>query len=464
MNHPLSLLLCVLLALALAVSGTVLAVSLAVSVPVENLHTRLPGSDRPPGSALSSGSTPAVRGQLIAGTGTPSTISGQWPCFRGAKHDGICDDGIALARSWPTQGPKQLWSLPLGDGYAGAAVMDGRVYVLDYDLKLSADSLRCLSLDNGQQIWCYRYPLDMKRNHGMSRTVPAVVPGCIVALGPKCHVTALDPVSGKRLWGIDLVAQYAGQCPLIDGDRVILAPGGDDALLLAVDLKTGREIWKTPNPRGWTMTHVSIVPMDVSGRKTYVYCGKGGVVGVSAEDGKVLWETTDWKISIATCPSPVVLPQGRVFCSGGYNSGAVMLQVSADGDKLNVKTIRRFKPGEFGSTQQTPIFYRDHLYGVREKDKMLVCMDANGKEVWASGSEHRFGSAPYLVADGLLYVLDDEGTLVLVDPSAQGYKELARARVLPGHESWGPIALVAGRMIVRDFTTMACLDVAAGKP
>lgn len=68
------------------------------------------------------------------------------------------------------------------------------------------------------------------------------------------------------------------------------------------------------------MTHASIVPMKLAGRRMYVYCGKGGVAGVAADDGTILWQTSEWKISIATCPSPVILPDGKVFLCGGYNS------------------------------------------------------------------------------------------------------------------------------------------------
>ncbi len=240
---------------------------------------------------------------------------------------------------------------------------------------------------------------------------------------------------------------------------MILAPAGPEVLLTAVDCKTGKPVWKSPNPRAWKMTHVSVVPMEVAGRRMYVYCGSGGVAGVAADDGSLLWDTTDWKISIATVPSPVVLPGGRVFFSGGYNSGAAMLEIQKDGARFAVKTLFKLKASRFGSTQHTPILFKDHLYGVREKDKELVCLDLKGKEVWASGSQHRFGLGPYLIADGLMYVMNDDGQLTMTEASPTGYKQLAQAQVLEGHDAWGPMALVAGRLLVRDLTRMVCLDV-----
>ncbi|HNU60471.1 MAG TPA: PQQ-binding-like beta-propeller repeat protein, partial [Aquaticitalea sp.] len=132
----------------------------------------------------------------------------------------------------------------------------------------------CLSLDDGAEIWNYAYPVKIKRNHGMSRTVPAVTEKHIVTLGPKCHVHCLDPVTGQFYWMIDLVKEYqtvvppwyAGQCPLIDGERVILAPGGS-ALLIAVDGASGKVLWQTPNPDKWDMTHSSIIPMTFQNKK-----------------------------------------------------------------------------------------------------------------------------------------------------------------------------------------------------
>jgi len=220
------------------------------------------------------------------------------------------------------------------------------------------------------------------------------------------HVSCLDPKTGRACWLIDLVRQfgakvpewYAGQCPLLDRDRAILAPGGD-ALLVALDCKTGQVVWQSPNPRGWAMTHSSIMPMEFAGKRMFVYCGSGGVAGVSADDGSLLWDTTDWKISIATVPRRD-LAWGRIFLSGGYNSGAMMLQLEESGGKIVAKTIFRLEPSIFGSTQHTPIFFDGFLYGVREKDKRLVCLDLDGHVVWSSGAEHRFGLGPYLIVMG----------------------------------------------------------------
>jgi len=448
----------------LAITAALLVAWWMSSGPALPLEERVPWQDRPAGAARTA-ALPLV-GKVANFPGKPADLPGVWPGFRGEKLDGICHETVPLARKWPAGGPPVLWSLDLGEGYAGAAVRGGRVFVLDYDREGSADALRSFSLADGKEIWRVTYPVVVKRNHGMSRTTPTVTDTELVALGPKCHALCVDPATGAIHWLLDLVRKfkatvpqwYNGQCPLIDNGRAILAVGAD-ALLVALDCKTGDVIWKSPNPNGWAMTHGSITPMEFAGRRMYVYCGKGGVAGVSVDDGKLLWDSSDWKIAIATVPSPVVLPGGRIFLSGGYNAGAMILQLTVERDQIRAHPVRRIKPSDFGSTQQTPILFENHLYGVREKDRELVCLDLEGHVVWSSGPQHRFGIGPYLVADGLIYVLDDDGKLTLAEATAGGYRQLDQAQVLDGHDAWGPMALAHGRLILRDLVRMVRVDV-----
>lgn len=421
----------------------------------------LPGGDN---AGDSSGASPLEQATLTTSGTTAGDLPGAWPGFRGPNRDAVSPDPTPLADTWPAGEPKPLWAADVGDGYAGAAVRNGRVYLMDYDRAAQADALRCLSLADGKELWKCSYPLPIKRNHGMSRTVPAVTDRFVVGLGPKCHVSCLDAVSGKYQWGIDLVreygttvpAWYAGQCPLIDGDRVILAPAGS-SLMIAVDLASGKVLWKTPNPRAWKMTHVSITPMEIAGRKTYIYCGHRGVAGIAADDGSILWETSDWKISIATVATPVPVPPNRIFLSGGYEAGAMMLEVSNGDGKWQAKPAFRLDADTFGATQQTPILHDNHLYGVRPNGE-LVCLDLQGKLRWASGMSHRFGLGPFLVANGKILVMNDDGELTMAQATAEGFKPLAQAKVLDGHDAWGPMAMAGNRLIVRDLTRMVCLD------
>ncbi|MBN2327279.1 MAG: PQQ-binding-like beta-propeller repeat protein [Candidatus Omnitrophica bacterium] len=451
-----------ILVCALAIAG-ILSIYFWYDVsPGVILEARVPGID---GESLSaSGQTvqKEIVGKLTRSSGSPADLTGAWPCFRGPDLDNICKEEF---KPWP-KGSKAAtaWAIDVGEGFAGAVILDGRVYLMDYDREQEEDALRCLSLADGEEIWRYSYPMSIKRNHGMSRTVPSVTKDWLIGIGPKCHVTCLDSESGEKKWMIDMVRDfgaevppwYAGQCPLIDGNRLILAPGGT-ALITAVDCETGEIIWETPNPNDWKMTHSSVMPMEFNGVRMYVYCASGGVVGASAEDGRILWEYPDWKISIANVPSPLTVGDGKIFLSGGYKAGSAMLQLKKVEDRIEPQLLFRLEPERFGATQHTPILFNDCIFGVRP-DGQFVCLDLDGNEKWASGGAYKFGLGSFILAGSLFYVLNDSGLLSRVEADAGQFRLVDQMQILEGHDSWGPIACASGRMILRDMTRMICLE------
>lgn len=395
-----------------------------------------------------------------------TVIPGSWPWFRGENLGNMYNGDVKAARKWPEGGPKELWSVDVGEGYAGAAINNGNVYIIDYDQKNKRDSIRCLSFDDGSEIWRYSYPVKIKRFHGMSRTVPAVTDKYVVTLGPLCHLTCVDAITGEFKWMYNLVREfgtevplwYAGQCPLIEDGKVIVAPGGDDVLMMAIDCETGEIEWKTPNPNKWEMTHTSITPMEFAGKKMYVYSANGGVTGVDASDGSILWETDEWKMR-TNVPSPLVVGDGRIFLCAGYGKGSMMLKLNDTDGKITAEPVFTLKAKVFGSEQHTPLFYGGYIYGVRI-DSQMVCMDLDGNIVWNSTSQHSFKKlGPYMIAGDLMYIMDGSGKLTLAEATPTGYVPLDEAKVLDGIESWAPMAMVAGRLIVRDFKRMVCLDV-----
>jgi outer membrane protein assembly factor BamB len=434
--------------------------------PVGDFTERQPGMDRPAGAAVTVENSPIERGQLIPGTGTPGKFTGSWPWFRGPALTITASGPPPLAREWGEKGPPALWSVEMGEGCAGAAIHKGRVFVIDYDPKNQGDALRCLSLADGKEIWRYFYPIKIKRNHGMSRTVPAVTDKYVVSIGPKCHVICVEAETGKLVWGLDLVKDfgtavpewYAGQCPIIEGDKVILAPSGE-SLAMAVELATGKVVWKTPNPRDWKMTHTSLTPMEFNGQRQYIYSASEGIAGIAADDGKLLWDSEVWKVQIAACASPVIVGADRIFFSGGYNAGCMMVQLKVENGQPVPVPLWKLKATEFGSTQQTPILHQNRLYGVRP-DGQMACLDLNGKILWTSSAAEKFGLGPYLLANGLLYILADDGRMSLAEATPAAYRRLAQAQVA-GHDAWGPMAIADGRLICRDLTKMFCLDVSA---
>lgn len=441
---------------------------------LSSLEVRMPGHDGRPATQQAANRPVDFKGVFQTFDGTPSSLPGAWPRFRGANYDNIAADTPPLADSWGPDGPPVLWTTDLGEGYAGPVVQDGRVYVLDYDEANRSDALRCFSLDDGREIWRHSYGVDVVRNHGMSRTVPAVADGCVVSIGPRCHVLCLEAQTGAFKWGIDLQQEYktaeplwyTGQCPLIDNGQVILAPGGPDALLMAVSLATGEVVWKTPNPNGWQMSHSSIMPMMIAGRRMYVYAAVGGVAGVAADGedtGALLWQVP-WDAKIVA-PSPIAIGDNRILALAGYGVGGLIVEVNAAAAGFEAQEVSRHSAKDgIAAEQHTPIVYDGLIYSIMPKDAgglraQFVCYRPDGTLAWSSGQENRFGLGPWLLADNKFYVLDDDGVLYLLRVSKERYELLDKAKVLQDHESWAPMALVHNRLLVRDMEQMACLDV-----
>lgn len=447
--------------------------------PARRLTRSLPGADGGPTEAARAVAVDVqvdLAGKLEKFDGIPSCLPGSWPRFRGADFDNICKADVKLADSWPESGPEVLWSVALGEGHAAPAVFKGCVYLFDYDEAKRSDALRCFSLADGKEIWRRSYTLPAKRNHGLSRTIPAVTEDCIVTIGPRCHVSCVETTTGKFRWGIDLQKEYGtteplwftGQCPLIDNGLALIAPGGSDVLLMAVDCKTGAVVWKVPNPNGWKMSHSSIIPMPLHGEKMYVYAAVGGMVGISTA-GKILWEIP-WSASVVA-PSPVPVAGNKIFITAGYGAGSLMVQIDKTTDGFAAKEISRTGPADWlACEQQTPILYGGLLYGIMPKDggalkQQFVCYDpaAGGEPVWSSGKTHRFGLGPFFMAAGKFFILDDSGTLTMLKASRSGYEQLAQHKVLAGQDAWGPLALAGTRMLLRDSTRMVCIELGDGK-
>jgi outer membrane protein assembly factor BamB len=395
--------------------------------------------------------------------------------FSSADYDNINKENIPLIDNWG-DGPKIEWTVDLGEGHAAPVIYNGKVYILDYNELRKRDALRCFSLKTGEELWRRSYNVHVKRNHGMSRTVPAINEKYILTIGPRCHVMCTDPNNGDLLWGIDLVKEYnteipfwyTGQCPMIDGDLAILAPGGT-SLIIAVDLATGKVVWETLNPDNWQMSHSSIMPMTLNGKKMYVYAAVGGICGISAEGddrGKILWKTIDFSPTVVA-PSPLILDNGNIFMTAGYGAGAILFNVAENNGAYSVKVIQKYIPKDgIGSEQQTPLLFNGRMFAILPKDaggmrNQFVCCDPNdGKNIlWTSGKEDRFGLGPYAIADGKFFILNDDGTLTIAKASTERFIFLDKAKIIDGMDAWGPLAFADGYLIMRDSKTMVCLNI-----
>jgi outer membrane protein assembly factor BamB len=396
-----------------------------------------------------------------------------WPQWRGPNRDNQSTE-TGLYRTWPAGGPKVLWKTAVADGYAGAAIRDGVVFVNDYDMAKKAHLVRAISLATGKDLWQFPAPVDIRPNHGISRTVPSVSAKLVFSLDPKCRFFVLDAKSGKLVWQKNLVQEYkatipgwyAGQNPLLDGDRVVLATGGD-ALAVAFEQATGKEVWRSPNPGKDVMSHVSLMPATIGGVKQYLYLTMNKVVGIAAADGALLWQIP-FATKMAACPSPLSIGDGRIFITSGYEAGSMMIQVEKGAAGFAAKKLYALTASQFNSEVHTPILYRNHLFAVGSKTRgRFTCLGLDGKVVWQSpassgdpGGARTFDLGGFLLADGMFFAVDGKsGILRLIEANTTGYKELASAQILSGEDVWGPLALSNGKLVIRDMNQMVCLQV-----
>lgn len=445
---------------------------------------RIPGMDHRP--KIEPRSDSVVIGEFFDTLASiDEVLPGEWPRFRGTDFDNISKDTTPLADSWDTLGPPVIWKVSLGEGYAGPSVRNGRVYILDYNEKRKADMMRCFSLKSGTELWRRWYYVDMKRNHGYSRTIPAVTDKYLVSVGPRSHVMCLDPVSGNLLWSIDLEKEfgipgsekgritpdfYSGQCPLIDNDIAVIAPGGK-ALMTGIECATGKVLWKTPNPDSLRMSHGSIMPMTIHGRKMYVYNAVGGVVGISAEPGdigKLLWKTTDWSPA-TTAASPLYLGNNEIAVFGSYGAGGARIRIEFDSNKYSASVTETHKSSEgLASDQQTPLLMGDYIWTVMPENagplkKQLVCYQRSDLRTtaWTSGKDNRFGRGlgPYIASGSKLYLLDDDANLFLFNLAGPSATLISKHRITEGIEAWGPMAIAGKFLIMRDSKNLVCLNI-----
>ncbi len=447
--------------------------------PVKELSENHPGLDnRPPFSSVNEDSVMIGEKYKQYDSLFQTTLTGKWPNFRGADYDNVNKEKIPLIDSFGEAGPKIIWNIELGEGHAAPVIYNGRVYILDYDERKKNDALRCFSLETGKEIWRRWYQVNLKRNHGISRTVPAITDNYIVSIGPRCHVMCCNPVTGNFLWGIDLAKEYntevplwyTGQCPLIDNNRVIIAPGGS-SLMIGIDCATGKVVWKTPNPDNLKMSHSSIIPMTFYGKKMYVYAALGALCGISAEGddtGKILWKTSAFNPSVIA-PSPIYIGQNKIYLTAGYGAGATLIEINKEETGFSAKTLQLYKPSKgMASEQQTPIIYNGLVYNIQPKDagatrNQFVCCkpDDFNNILWTSSKEERFGLGPFLLADGKFFILNDEADLTIAKLSTSKFKVLDKTKIIDGQDAWGPMAMADGYLLLRDSKTMVCIDMKA---
>lgn len=409
---------------------------------------------------------------LVVALASTSTAARDWPQFRGPNRDNVASEETGVLRAWPAGGPRVLWKVPVAEGYAGVAIKGDRLYINDYNVPKGEHWVRCLSMTTGKDLWGWSYPVAIRPNHGITRTVPAIGEKLVFSLDPKNRLHALDALTGKLVWQKNLIDEYkatipgwyVGQNPLLDGNRLIIATGGD-ALVVAMDQTSGKELWRSPNPGKDAMSHSSVMPATIGGVKQFLYLTMNSIVGVNAADGKQLW-SSPFQARITAPVSPVSIGDGRIFVTSGYDAGSAMLQVEKTATGFSAKRLYSLTSAQFNSEVHTPILFRNHLYAVGSKSRgRFTCLRLDGTVAWQSplGAAEQlrtFELGGFTLADGLFFILDGRsGVLRLVDATASEYKELESAQILQGGDVWGPPVVSKGRLFIRDMSQLVCLQV-----
>lgn len=378
-----------------------------------------------------------------------------WPQWRGVNRDGISTE-TGLLKSWPEGGPKQVWKATgLGEGFSSFAVVKGRIYTQGQ--RENQEYVMAYDASTGRKLWetpagsAFRE----RRGHG-PRGTPTVDGTVLYALSADGTLVCLNLADGKQVWSQNIVDKYKGEVPhwgisespLIDGERVIVTPGGSDGTLVALNKKNGTPLWKTKGSDAAAYSSPIIVN---SGKvRQYVTLTSGAAVGVSASTGEILWRYDKVSNRTANIATPI-FAKDHLFVSTDYGTGCALLKVAADGKASEVYFNTDMK-----NHYSSSVLVGDHLYGF--SSQVLTAMNfLTGQVAWRDRS---VGKGSVTLADGMLYVYSERGQMALVEATPTAYQEKGRFSIPPGDfNTWTPPVIANGRLYLREQDNLYSFDI-----
>lgn len=419
--------------------------------------------------------------------GASAVTGADWPGFRGPNRDGLSTE-TGLLKTWPKDGPKKLWTATnLGLGWGTPSVADGVIYgVGTRDKK---DGVWAIKEADGKEIWFTPFsdPASglLKQTNGPAST-PTVHNGKVYTVSANGTLSCLSANDGKAVWSKSYVKDFGGAQPkwgytdsvLADGNKIIATPGANGAALVALDATSGKTIWKADvGDVGGGPGYSSAVKATIGGVPQYIALlgDKSGVVGVSADKGKLLWQYKGVGATggVAQIPIPIV-KDNKVWVSCSYSpttGGAALLEVSGSAaGTFSVKEVKVYKKPELNNHHGGMVLVGDHVYfGHDQNGGSPVCVDfKTGAIKWGPEKPPAGGqrSAAVLYADGRVYFRYENGVLVLIDPSPDELKvvssfKLPEADQKSYPQSWPHPVVVNGKLFIRDQTVLHCYDVKA---
>ena len=398
-------------------------------------------------------------------------FASDWPQYLGPDRNAVSSEK-GLLRTWPAEGPKVLWTIPLGEGFGAAAIVEGKVYVYDR-VEDNTNILRCLDLMTGKEEWTFSNEAPGSVSFDGTRSVPTIDGDKIYICGTFGNLFCVDRNTHKALWHKNIWIDFGGtdypkwaiaQNPLIYKNMVIIASQTEQAGVVAYDKENGNIIWKTPKLPG-EVGYVSPAIVKISGEDhlTMITASsrdgstRGVVLGYNPKDGTLLWSYEGWQCGI---PIPNVTETGnnQLFVTGGYNAGSVLIQVDKNGDSYAVKEIMRSK--EFISHVHPAVLYKGYVYTQNSDNSTqdgFGCMDLKSNIKWKTKRKPGFDKGGYILVDDMIISSDGEKMLYLIEPTPEEFKVLAQAELLDTKQSWGPLALSDGKLIIRDQKQMKCV-------
>jgi outer membrane protein assembly factor BamB len=403
-----------------------------------------------------------------------SLRAADWPQWRGVNRDGISPEKGLLAE-WPAGEPALLWKATgLGNGFASVAIAGGKAVTMG--ARDDAEYVMALDLATRKELWAVKVGPAFKESRGNGpRCTPTVDGGLVFALGAgEGDLVCVDAATGREVWRKNLAQDFGGkvmsgwgwsESPLVDGDRVICSPGVKEAILVALDKKTGRVIWKTALPESAASGkggagYASSVVTEAGGIRQYVAFTGRGLVGVAAKDGKYLWSYSGAANGTANCTTPVVRGD-YVFVSSAYGAGSALVKLSPAAGGIKADEVYRLDAKTFANHHGGVVLVGDYLYGGHGQGGGLpVCLEfLTGKIMWQAAKPAGKRSAAVVSADGHLFFRYESGEVALMAASPAGYKlqGVFSAASVTG-PAWACPVISGGRLFLRDNDVLLCYD------
>lgn len=391
-----------------------------------------------------------------------ATLAAQdWPHFLGPARDGVYA-GPPLARAWPGGAPPEIWRRPVGAGFAGPVVADGRLLL--FHRVGDREVLEALDAASGAPVWRYDYPTNYRDDFGFDegpRSAPVVAGGRVYTFGAQGQLHAVDLATGAGVWSVDTQARFrfrkaffgAAGSPLVEDGRVLANVGGPEAGIVAFDADSGDVLWAVA---GEEASYSSPVGATFAGARHALFFTRDNLVSLDPASGAERFRRS-WRARIrasVNAATPLVMGD-HVFVSAQYGTGAGLFRVTASG------LDARWTSDDVMSNHYATAVHRDGwLYGYHGRQEFGPSLRAvaleSGDIAW---DVPRFGAGSVLLAGDLLIVMRESGELVLAEASPAGFTPLARARLLPGVVRAYP-ALANGRFYVRNQDTLLAVALA----